>query len=436
MHHTDLDLILLADAPEALVEVCGITLLERLLRVAQRLDFPRALVISATPAVIKGELARLSWPRDRIVVEIVGRPAGPITPEMLLGKDRSAGGTRCLVVPAALYCDARLLVALADKSSPFVLIDSQPPETARSLLEGMAQTGKGKLCGPSLLTRDFLTILAPARPLFDQLRERFDSGTIEGIDAATEPDYIVNMRRHMRPLCFPAPSRDQLKLAERIVLNTAQKGALDLPAYVHGVIENWVILRLCKTRVSPNQITLAGVAIGFSATVAFATGHVGIAIILALIFGVVDGLDGKQARTKVEMTERGQWEHKVDYVIENSWWAAIAFHLWRSMQLPGAFYLLGVLVAAHSLDAFVKQRAKKLTGRSMDDVGPLDRAFRLIGARRNIYVWMLALGICLGNLAQTYVAICGWAVITLLFHLLRFIWIGRTSHGARPDPRG
>ncbi len=435
MHRTDLELILLADAPEALVEVCGITLLERLLRMAQRLDFPRTRVISATPEVIKGELARPSWPRDKIVVDIVGRPAGPVTPEMLPGMSGLTGVTRWLVVPAALYCDARLLAALAGKSSPSVLIDSQPPETARPLLERAAPTTKGKLCGPALLTRDFLTALAPGTPLFDQLRERLDSGTVEAVDAATEPDYIVSMRRHLRPLCFPAPSRDQLKLAERIVLNTAQNGTLDLPAYAHGITETWIIARLCKTRVSPNQITLAGFAIGGSATLAFATGHVGIGIILALIFGVVDGLDGKQARTKVEMTERGEWEHKLDYAIENSWWAAIAFHLWRSHQLPGAFYFFWLLVGAHLLDALVKQRAKKLTGRLMDDVGPLDRAFRLIGARRNIYVWVLALGICLGHLAQTYAVICWWAVITLLVHLLRFIWILRSVERRPGDAR-
>ncbi len=38
--------ILIADAPEALMELCGVNLLERLLRILQRLGFRRAIVFS------------------------------------------------------------------------------------------------------------------------------------------------------------------------------------------------------------------------------------------------------------------------------------------------------------------------------------------------------------------------------------------------------
>ena len=40
------------------------------------------------------------------------------------------------------------------------------------------------------------------------------------------------------------------------------------------------------------------------------------------------------------------------------------------------------------------------TGRLLDDVAPFDRAFRLIAARRNVYVWMLAAGFLLGAFPQ------------------------------------
>ena len=125
-------------------------------------------------------------------------------------------------------------------------------------------------------------------------------------------------------------------------------------------------------------------------------GRVGLGILAALIFGIVDGLDGKQSRVKIETTERGKWEHHLDYLIENSWWAAIAFHLWRSGQFPNAFYFLALLIGSHLLDEFAKRRAKMAKGRLLDDVAPFDRAFRLIAARRNVYVWILACGFLLG----------------------------------------
>jgi phosphatidylglycerophosphate synthase len=206
-----------------------------------------------------------------------------------------------------------------------------------------------------------------------------------------------------------------------------------LPAYLHGPIESRIISLLCKTRITPNQITIAGFIIGAGATAAFALGRVGLGIIAALIFGLVDGLDGKQARVKIETTEHGKWEHHLDYLIENSWWLAIAFDLWRSSQLPKAFLFLALLIGSHLLDEFVKRRAKVATGRLLDDLTPFDRAFRMIAARRNVYVWILACGLWLNAFPQSYAIICGWAAISAAVHLVRSAWICNPRGGRVVD---
>jgi phosphatidylglycerophosphate synthase len=255
------------------------------------------------------------------------------------------------------------------------------------------------------------------------------------VDAAKVDDYIVPMRRHVRPLCFRTPGAQERRLVESIILDAAQKGTLDFPAYVHAPIETAIVSLLCKTRITPNQVTIAGFIIGCCATAAFALGEIGLGILAALVFGIVDGLDGKLARVKVETTERGKWEHHLDYLIENSWWAAIALHLWQSAQLRSAFYFLALLLGSHLLDELVKRKAKMATGRLLDDVAPLDRAFRLIAARRNVYVWILAGGFLLGAFPQSYAIICGWAAVSAAVHLVRSIWIcnglGRPVVGSR-----
>jgi len=63
--------ILIADAPEALMELCGVNLLERLLRILQRLGFRRAIVFSTTPEIVGTELSKRSWARDQIIVHLV-----------------------------------------------------------------------------------------------------------------------------------------------------------------------------------------------------------------------------------------------------------------------------------------------------------------------------------------------------------------------------
>ena len=403
--------ILIADAPEALTKLCGVNLLERLLRILQRLGFRSAIVFSTTPEIIGAELAKRSWARQQIIVHLASGKIGPITSQLVLEQSAS----ECfLIIPANIYCDARLLAALSAKQSPAALVDSDPPEFAQSLTRNP--------CGPALVTRDFLFALSSS-PFFEKLKRKIDNREIDIVDAAEEDDYIVKMRRRVRPLCFSAPPEHDHRIAERVILDSAQNGTLDLPAYVHAPIETAIISLLCKTRITPNQITIGGLIVGCSATAAFALGRVGLGILAALIFGIVDGLDGKLARVKIETTEGGKWEHYLDYLTENSWWAAIAFDLWRSGQFPNAFYFLALLIASHLLAEFAKRRVRIARGRLLDDVAPFDRAFRLIAARRNVYVWILACGFLLGAFPQSYAIICGWAAISAAVHLARSIWI-------------
>jgi len=404
--------ILVADAPDALTGLCGVNLVERLLRILQRLGFRRAIVFSSTPEIIGAELAKRSWAREQMSAQLVPTAAKPVTADRILEQGQTA---RFLIVPANVYCDSRLLAALSARNYPAVLVDSNPPEFAQPFIRNP--------CGPALVTRDFLLACSDSAPVVEELKQKTDAGEIDVVDAAKVDDYIVSMRRHVRPLCFPAPPEQSRCEAERVILDSAQNGTLDLPAYIHGPIETAIISLLCKTRITPNQITIGGFVIGCSATAAFVFGHVGVGLIAALIFGVVDGLDGKQSRVKIETTEHGKWEHHLDYLIENSWWLAIAFHLWRSGKFPNVFYFLGLLIASHLLTEFAKRRAKVATGRLLDDITPFDRGFRLIAARRNVYVWILAIGFLLNAFPQSYAFICGWAAFSAAVHLTRSVRI-------------
>ena len=404
--------ILIAESPDVFLELCGVNLLERLLRILQRLGFRRVIVLTTTPEMLRAEMAKRSWAREQVIVDVIFCAAGSITSRLISMQGQSE---RFLVIPANIYCDGRLLTALCAQHASTALVDSNPPEFARSLIANPS--------GAALLTKDFLAALSPALPFFEDLKCKIDNRQIDVVDTAKEDDYIVSMRRHVRPYCFPAPGEQSRGLAERVILDSAQKGTLDLPAYIHAPLETLIISYLCKTRITPNQITVVGLIIGCSATIAFVLGHIGIGIVAALTFGIIDGLDGKQSRVKIETTERGKWEHHFDYVIENSWWASIAFHLWRSGQFPGVFYFFALLVGSHLLDEFAKRQVKIMKGRLLDDLTPFDRAFRLIAARRNIYIWVLGCGFLLGTFPQSYAIICAWAAISAAVHLVRSLWI-------------
>jgi phosphatidylglycerophosphate synthase len=390
-------LVILADAPDALVELFGISLLERLLRIAQRLGFREAVILSKTPAEIAAHLAKPSWARAKVSLNFRSREA-----DRLVISQVAPGAARTLLVSAGFYYDARLLKTLAEQPITTVLVDSAPPTDSLPLWrkEGIDVAGA--------------TLLNAATERTGQC------------DAASEPTYVMSLRKHVRPVFFPAPTPENIPLAEKYVRDVAQNGVLDFPGFLDSPIEDWIVKKLCRTAIRPNQVTLLTMCIGVVVTALFATGGLWWGVALAYAIEVLDGVDGKLARTKVETTTAGEWEHEVDYTIELSWWTALAFHF-HGTGLTNAWWLLALYVISDLVDRLAKRAAKRKVGRNLDDVSNFDRFVRCIGARRNINIWILIAALALGDAVNGFVLICWWGAASALAHVVRAVQIRATS---------
>jgi phosphatidylglycerophosphate synthase len=268
-------------------------------------------------------------------------------------------------------------------------------------------------------------------PLGRALSEGIDQHFLVALDVAAQPRYSNQMRRELRPFWFPAPTLAQKKLAEHILLDSAQKGSLDLPAYVHAPIEQRLISYLCRTSLRPNQLTAICNFVAWIATVLFATGHLAWGIGIALVVGILDGLDGKQARLKVETSQSGKREHWFDLLFELSWWIALAYYFRSSGELPQAFGYLVLLLGAEGVDALAKGSVLFTYGKLIDELSPFDRFVRLFGGRRNVYIWILAIGLLLGAPAKAFVVMAWWEVVTAAVHIPRAIWAIRARRRRR-----
>ena len=207
-----------------------------------------------------------------------------------------------------------------------------------------------------------------------------------------------------------------------MLLSSVQKGAPDFPAWVHAPIENFLIARLCKTPITPNQLTLLCNVVAWVTTILFVTGRLFWGIALALIVGVLDGLDGKQARIKVETSKGGKLEHWFDAFFEWSWWTVLAYHFQTSGQLPGAFRYWLLLLLAEVLDGVAKGSVYFTCGKVIDELSPFERMVRLVGGRRNVYVWILTIGLFLGAPGKAFIVMAWLEVATALVHLPRAAW--------------
>lgn len=411
--------VVLADDPSALVALCGISVLERLLRTLQRCGVQQAIVLSSTSGAITRELDRPSWARADLDLTVRSRSAGPVTIEQIV--DLCPQDTdRLLVFPADVICDGRLLQLLISQNEPAALVDSAVPAQYQPLVAPALETTRGKLCGPALMQRGWAS--GQSGPLSDVLRQGLGDQTLTAVDVAAEPLYYSPMRRKLRPYWFPTPTPDRAKLAERVLLDATQKGTLDIPALIHAPIETFLISLLCKTSITPNQLTIFTNIVAWIATLLFLTGRLGWGLVLALIVGILDGLDGKQARVKVETTKRGKLEHWFDALFEWSWWIALAYYFRASGLLPNAFRYLALLAVAEAVDGILKGSVYFTTGKLIDELGPFERMVRLVGGRRNIYIWILTVGFLMGAPAKAFVFMTLLQTGTAVVHLPRVLW--------------
>lgn len=411
--------VILADNPSALIELCGISTLERLLRTLQRCGLKQAIVLSGTAEPIAQELARPSWARAELDLTLRSRAAGPVTIEQIVDL-WPEGAELLLVVRADVVCDPRLLQLLISQNEPAALVDSAVPPRVQSLVASAPDTTRGKLCGPALMQREWAFVQTGA--LEEVLRGGLEQQKLAALDVAAQPLYCAPMRRKLRAFWFPAPSSDCAKLAKRVLLDSTQKGTLDIPALIHGPVETFLISYLCKTSITPNQLTVFTNIVAWIAMILFATGRLGWGLALALVVGILDGLDGKQARVKVETTKSGKLEHWFDAFFEMSWWIALAYHFQSSGQLPGAFYYLALLLFAEAVDGILKGSIYFTTGKLIDELGTFERLVRLIGGRRNVYVWILTIGLLLGAPAKAFIAMAWLETATAGVHLPRVVW--------------
>lgn len=371
--------------PCGLVRIGGISLLERHVRQMKQAGVRevQVLVDEARGAVDEEllHLRRACWPVE--VKRLIRDAQGVFGAEVWL------------VTRAETLLDDRLLPALAHTASDGVAVAPTEglfdgiDESAGLLMAGgrVVAFAAARLCGTK------------ARRLVEQvdhedrhqtLQDAIDRREISVIDVSTLPTYSYEMRRHQPYLFKPIWGEADNPEAKRLLLDAAQKSVLDWPAwYLHRPIEKWLIYHLCEWPITPNQLTLLNNVVAFFGVYLFAGGDLLWGMATALAVGVLDGLDGKQARVKVMTSQFGRIEEVLDKIYENAWFLAMAY--WLSSEGWGAlaYAAFGVILACNLADVAIGLHFRKRRGVQLDDVGTFERRFRVVSGRRNTYAWTL-----------------------------------------------
>ena len=331
-----------------------------------------------------------------------------------LGKALEAlRGEEVLLIPANLVASESLFKLLLCSEGPSaIVIRGRPVGIVRARAEDIkAVLSEGK---------ERLEEIAAAL-LAEERADEIDPLSIEVQERV--------VRRALRPLCILVRDKASWVEAKRAVVFRTQKG-LHFTGYMNKPIEDRIVYHISeRTWITPNAITVLGNVLAFAITPLFIMGYFFYASLLAYLVGIIDGLDGKLARSRGFLTRLGHIEHSFDMLFEQTWYLSfalglyLAYGLWWLLLAGGAFLVLDTFVR------HVYMQFKDTMGIALTAASPLDRRFALVDGRRNMYLlYMIAfsglglMGLSLGPFpmpAYALFAMLAHAWLTAVFYVVR-----------------
>lgn len=196
----------------------------------------------------------------------------------------------------------------------------------------------------------------------------------------------VELKRKVLPLCVKIEDKKTIKFAKKKLIFRTQKG-LHFTSYINKPIEDHLVYHIADISwITPNRITIFANLAAFFVAALFLLGELKIAAILAYVVGIIDGLDGKLARARGILTKLGYIEHTFDMLYEQVWYVSFAI----SLYLLGYGYLPLILgLSMLIMDSFVRHcymQFRQTMGKALTAYTRFDKAFARIDGRRNVYV--------------------------------------------------
>jgi phosphatidylglycerophosphate synthase len=196
-----------------------------------------------------------------------------------------------------------------------------------------------------------------------------------------------------------------------------EKGASDLLAYyVHRPIENRITLRLMRTDVTPNQITLMVNLLAYLVATLYFFGYLLQGSILSFLVGLLDGVDGKLARAKNQTSKLGKMEHAFDLLFEFTWLISLALFLHRSTGDSLSIILTMFSVLFISFYRYCYDTFSRTMETSLDTYRDFERIFRRVAGRRNLYNIHILIGVLLGFPLYSLMSIMTHAALTSIIY--------------------
>ena len=397
-----LTIVIDATAEAAFQRLWGLTLLERTVRLVERLG-ARSIHIFARPADMKRarrrKLAGTSNPVVHAVESMIGEDL-----EGLIGE---APGPTLLLEGQAVY-DRRFIRRMWQQSAPAVGAnnDSEPLEALALLVDGASACVVADLGDAASGNERASAILA--------------KGSVPRVDLASLDHRIPYLRKSVAPEVIRVEDNASRKRADDYLKSLAGKGINDLVGeFIHPPIEFLLTRIAARTPVTPDQISYLIILLSVAAIPLFVVGRLWEGIAINLVRGVVDGVDGKLARLTLRETEGGNvLDHGTDTAYLPLLFAAFGFYLadgdWLSTAAISSYFLHFFYWHNRLFTSWYKTFLNAADG----ELRPSDRLVRRIHPKRNIFILLLIVAMVF---ERPELALYGITALTVFMHFFRLV---------------
>lgn len=371
------------------------------------------------------------------ILRIIAKAPGTVTEVVVSGTPEAPADPRYRVLRDGGPVGARLAGYLVGVDGPVLALDGGAVIDHR--LVPLLMKGAEPACFPgegTTILRLSPAVLPPAEAetLPEAAAKLLAAGAIREVTPDELPDFVANLRRNV-PFTLETMTgeQDRAELEKRL-FHLNYKGSTDfMTKWVYPPVV-WRLVNLCiRWRITPNMVTLLGIALAALAVPLFAGGYWIAGLAAAYGMTILDSVDGKLARLTLTDSPVGNiLDHGLDIVHPPFWYAGWAMGLaagGSQAPLYGAtLWLIGFYIA----DRLTLMVAKKRFGRGLHAVTPLDGMVRTWIARRNVNLVIFTIGLALGQGSAAFLFITFWQGLTFAWHTMRTIWLyPRERHQTR-----
>jgi phosphatidylglycerophosphate synthase len=308
---------------------------------------------------------------------------------------------RVLLIRCDYLFELRTLKCLIDKDQFVLLDDNRQQVVAAILCPGDARRFT------DLMERQFSDPLHPAD------LPAILSNAIPAGDRSELSVYDERLRRAEPPLLEKLEANKAGALEDQLYGN-AYKGVTDLVTKWAWPRPAKYLVHVCARRgLSPNQVTSAGLLLVFLACFLFYQGFFFLGLLAGWIMTLLDTVDGKLARVRVQSSKFGNvYDHGIDLIHPPFWYLLWALGLDR-LGYDIAIGMVATLIFVGYIAGRLAELAfEKLCGGSIFTWQPFDSWFRLVTARRNPCLIILTVGLMVYGPVTALWGVIWWTLAT------------------------